>query len=186
MAETRPEVNEAATESACGMAVGDVAGDGKLDFGARFGPAEELEGSADAVGALAHPDKSPMAFASGTHDLGIDTDAVVAEEDVEVAGSVLNLDLDACGAGMKECVDDGLAADAADLVENDGMKNAGLSLHNDAEGWVGCVGLRRQVLRNPGVELFEGESATAVGAQAAKGVAAFLVNLLHEGKDVIE
>src|SRR4051812_5489258 len=136
------------------MFIGDLAGDCQLHFGSSLGAAEEFKTGIDEFGALTHPDNPPVTLASGTKNLRVDAFAVVANEDVKISGVVLDLDLDAGGAGVKEGVDDSLAGDTASLVADGWMQGAGLSLNDDAEGGMGAGGQRGgKLLRDTRQEL---------------------------------
>ena len=85
-----------------------------------------LNAGADALGALAHARKPPVAVACPTAARPrIDAAAVVAHEHPQIARAVLDLDLDALAARVPERVDQRLAADPIDLVADERCSGRG-------------------------------------------------------------
>jgi len=75
-------------------------GNNEFDFGAGGRTAEHFQDCADAFGAFAHTGKAPVAVTAETQDLGVKTDAVVANENAQAEVSVFELDFDFLGEAL--------------------------------------------------------------------------------------
>jgi len=74
-----------------------------------------------------------MSVAAVLHDLRVYSRAVVPDENLEVRGGVLELNLDTAGVGMPERIDQRLSTDSIDFVAQQRMEAALLTIDNDAK-----------------------------------------------------
>ena len=65
---------------------GDPAGDGYFDFSARAGAAPNMELRANSIRSLPHSGESPVSIPPRSQDLRIDSAAVVAHQNTQLAG----------------------------------------------------------------------------------------------------
>ena len=63
-----------------------------------------------------------MAVATRLQYTRVDPATVVADQNTKAVAGIFDFDFHAAGAGMVECVEDGLAADAIDIVAHQWMQ----------------------------------------------------------------
>jgi hypothetical protein len=57
-----------------------------------------------------------MPIASGFEDLGINSAAVIADQDSKLAGGIIQFNINPLGLGMAECIDQGFSSDAVNII----------------------------------------------------------------------
>ena len=116
-----------------GLCVCDMSGDAKLDLRTRISLAPNMKVTPEALAALAHSGKSPMARPlTPCEDLGIHTYSIIAHADGEIGIAESDFDLDLAGRCMLIRVADRFACDVIGLVTNDGSQLARPALHEYA------------------------------------------------------
>src|ERR1700677_3776273 len=110
-----------------------MSGDAKLDLRTRISLTPNVEVTPEALAALAHSGKSPVAGPLTTgEDLRIHTYSIIAHANSETGIAEGDFRLDTASLCMLVCVADRFTCDAISLVTNDGTKLAGPALHDYA------------------------------------------------------
>src|SRR5215475_7605441 len=90
-------------------------GDGNFHLGTSSGLAPDAELSANAVGSLPHPVKTPVRCSAESNYLGIDARTVVTNSEAQLGREILNFGLDLSGLRMAGSVRQGFARDEKNL-----------------------------------------------------------------------
>src|ERR1700719_1354716 len=107
-----------------------MSGYAKLDLRTCIALTPNMEVTANALAALAHSGKSPVAeLLTPCEDLRIHTYSIIAHADCEIGIAKGDFDLYMAGLCMLVRVADRFACDAISLVASDGSQLAGPALH---------------------------------------------------------
>src|SRR5260221_6867723 len=110
-----------------------MARDRQLDLRAVGCAAPNMESSPNGLCALAHSRQPPVSFASSLKDLGVHSATIIANENAEAFNRVLELDFDACRAGVAKCIDQSFAADPVDFIPDDKVQRPKPTFHYDTK-----------------------------------------------------
>ena len=112
---------------------GNVAGNGEFDLRAGGGAAENMEPRADPVRPLAHSRKAPVSIAPRSQYLRVDPATIVAHQNTQLAGRILQFDLDLLRPRMAKCIDQRFPADSVHFVPEQRAQGPPLTVDNDAK-----------------------------------------------------
>src|SRR6185295_20103004 len=115
----------------CGAREDGASRHAQFDLGARSRAAADREAPADACGALLHARDAPVAGGSGARNVRVDTAAVVANEEPQLARRVFDFDLDRLGARVTERVQQSLAPDPVHFIPHRGIELPGAAFYDD-------------------------------------------------------
>src|SRR5262249_11500444 len=95
---------------------GNMAGDGQLDLCSGGGAAPDMKSGAYSVRPLPHAGKPPVSIEPRPQNLGIDATTIVPHQNPQMAGGILELEINPLRAGMPERIDQRFAADSIHLI----------------------------------------------------------------------
>ena len=126
--------------------------------------------------ALSHPRQAPVSFPPRLKHLGVNSAAVITNENAEALDCILELDFDAVRAGVPKCIYQRFTTDPVNFIADDRMQRLRPAFHDDAKI---TFRLDRELLSNQGECMFEIARATMGCAQSSYSVPAFFDNLPH-------
>ena len=89
-----------------------------------------MQFGADPLGALPHSGQTPVLFASELQNVFVDAGPIVTHQELKLPWQIAQFSLYMRGLGMPKRVQDGFAADAIDLVAQQGVQRAWIAFHH--------------------------------------------------------
>src|SRR5260370_20316431 len=127
------------------------------------------------------PDSPQVSVAARLKNVRIDSAAIVAHQQTQLAWRIFELDFDMLRARVAECVDQCLSANPIHIVAEQRVQGPSRSVNNDSKSdFLADLSVCGKFLLHQRERLFEIERWAARRAQSSQGIPAFINHLPHQ------